>query len=250
MQIHFLEGYIQQIYLVEYPDKILLLDGCCRADVETICCFITDTLRRPLADLKLVVVTHMHPDHAGGAHLIRKKTGAQIATANIAGHWYSGLDGMLMHWSDMILALWVAGRKKKVRKNLWYARKLHADFYIEDGDVLPGFEDWQARYTPGHTDRDLSLYHQKRNCIYVADLFVKVRGQFIPPYPVFYPNRYRHSLELVKNLHPKTIILAHQGEIDFHDVNFTKLESLAPSVPVTHWRSVKAKTKRALGLVK
>ncbi|KZN40263.1 hypothetical protein N474_08545 [Pseudoalteromonas luteoviolacea CPMOR-2] len=249
MHIHFIEGYIQQIYLVEYSDKLLLLDGCCRADVDTVCNYITHTLSRPVTDLKLVVVTHMHPDHAGGAHLLRTKTGAQIATANVAGHWYSGLDGILMHWSDMVLALWVAGRKNKARKNIWYDRKLNADYYLEDAEPLPGFEDWQARHTPGHTDRDLSLYHQTRNCIYIADLFVKVRGQFIPPYPVFYPNRYRNSLELVKSLKPKSIILAHQGEIDFQDIDFEKLDKQAPSIPVTHWRSVKAKTKRALGFV-
>ncbi len=66
MHIHTLEGYIQNIYLVEYPDKLMLLDGCCRADVDTVFDYITEQLKRPITDLKLIVVTHMHPDHIGG----------------------------------------------------------------------------------------------------------------------------------------------------------------------------------------
>jgi len=67
MKLHQIQGYIQSIYLAEYPHKLLLLDGACRADVETISYFITGSLKRPLSHLKLVVSTHMHPDHAGAA---------------------------------------------------------------------------------------------------------------------------------------------------------------------------------------
>lgn len=250
MQIHFIEGYIQQIYLVEYPDRLLLLDGCTRADVDVVCDYIRNQLSRSLADLKLIVVTHMHPDHAGGAHILRMRTGAKVATAKIDGHWYSGIDGILMHWSDIFLALWVAGRKNKARKNLWYNRKLQADYYLCDKAYLPEFPQWQVLHTPGHTDRDLSLYNQTTQQLYVADLFVRVRGQFIPPYPVFYPNRYRHSLQRIQQIKPAHIILAHQGEIPFGEIDFARLEQLAPTEPVTHWRSVKAKTKKALGLNK
>ncbi|MDK1290368.1 MBL fold metallo-hydrolase [Pseudoalteromonas umbrosa] len=247
MQIHFIDGYIQQIYLVEYPDKLLLLDGCTRADVDLVCDFISNVLLRSLGDLKLIVVTHMHPDHAGGAHLLKKRTSAKIATAKVDGHWYSGIDGILMHWSDIFLALWVAGRKNKARKNLWYSRKLNADYYLSDNDYLPEFPQWQVLHTPGHTDRDLSLYHHDTQRLYVADLLVKVKGQLVPPYPVFYPNRYRNSLQRIREIKPTHVILAHQGELPFSDINFDHLDQLAPKVPVTHWRSVKAKTKKALG---
>ena len=57
-----LDGYIQNTYLAIYPDKLLLLDGCCRADVPMVLDYIKNTLHRPITDLKVVVVTHMHPD--------------------------------------------------------------------------------------------------------------------------------------------------------------------------------------------
>mgnify|MGYP000625073693 CR=1 FL=1 len=179
MKIHHLKGYIQSIYLVEYPDKLLLLDGCCRADIPTLKQYIVDELRRPLTDLKLIVVTHMHADHAGAAHKLRKLTGCKIASANLPKQWYAGLGGRVMHLVDMMLALWVANRIAKPLKNLWYSPHLTVDHALVDNDILPGFGDWCVLETRGHTDRDLSVLHLPSKRLYVADLLVNVKGRFI-----------------------------------------------------------------------
>ncbi|WP_299017909.1 MBL fold metallo-hydrolase [uncultured Photobacterium sp.] len=246
MKLHQIEGYIQSIYLAEYQNRLLLLDGCSRADIPVIKQFIQETLQRPLSDLKLVVVTHMHPDHAGAAHQLRRMSGCNIAAANVTGQWYSGLDGKLMHISDILLAKWVAKRMKKPKSHIWYPCQLEPDYILDDSEPLPGFPDWICLSTQGHTDRDLSLYHQPSNRIYVADLMVKVKGRYIPPYPVFYPNRYRTSLQKVMALKPDSIILAHGGEVQPSEQEFQYLLKNAPEIPVTHWRSVKAKLKKVL----
>jgi glyoxylase-like metal-dependent hydrolase (beta-lactamase superfamily II) len=246
MKLHKLEGYIQSIYLVEYPDKLLLLDGCCRADISALEIFITDTLQRSFSDLKLVVVTHMHPDHAGAAHKLRSLTGCRIVTSNVKGHWYAGIEGWLMHFTDILLAKWVAKRLNKPMKRVWYSRKLNADHKLDEGEALPGFEDWVSLSTQGHTDRDISLHHIPSNKIYVADLMVTVKGHFIPPFPVFYPNRYRASVNKIINLKPYSIILAHGGEVQPTKAQYQYLLSKAPKIPKTHWRSVKARIKNTL----
>ena len=246
LKLHYLTGYIQNIYLAEYADKLLLLDGCCRADIPVIEDFITKTLQRSMSDLALIVVTHMHPDHAGAAQTLRKKYACKIAAANVAGQWYSGIDGKLMHLTDMLLTLWVASRHKKAKKFIYYSSTLVPDYYLTDQDVLPGFEDWQVHFTQGHTDRDVSLHHQASQQIYVADLMVKVRGKFIPPYPVFYPKRYIKSLRAVKALNVESILLAHGAKVQLTEQQWQQLIALAPTKPVTHWRSVKTKLKRVL----
>ena len=101
MQLHTLEGYIQNIFLAEEPQGLLLLNGCSRADVDMVCAFITDTLHRSLSDLKLIVVTHMHPDHAGGAVLLKKRTGARVAAHPKAAKWYAGVMGRAAHLIDV-----------------------------------------------------------------------------------------------------------------------------------------------------
>ncbi|MCL1126136.1 MBL fold metallo-hydrolase [Shewanella surugensis] len=244
MQLHHIKGYIQSIYLVEYPDKLLLLDGCSRADVPLLQEYIQVKLQRELYDLKLVMVTHMHPDHAGAADLLRRLTGCKIATANVSGQWYSGMEGRLMHLTDILLTLWVANKMKKPRRNIYYSSQLQADYQLNDDERLPDFDDWKVISTQGHTDRDISLYHKLSDRLYVADLMVKVKTKFIPPFPVFYPNRYRDSLKKVQSLNPKIVALAHGGEVKLTAEDYRSLIQHAPKTPMTHWRSVKAKLKK------
>ncbi|MBY5991300.1 MBL fold metallo-hydrolase [Ferrimonas balearica] len=246
MRIHQLEGYIQSIYLVEYDHGLLLLDGCCRADVGVVLRFIGQQLARPVTDLKLVVVTHMHPDHAGGATRLRELTGCQVATGQAAGHWYGGLEGRLMHLTDVVLAQYVARRMRKRARRIWYPATLAADVLLADRQPLPQFPDWCALATHGHTDRDISLYHAEAGRVYVADLMVKVKRRYLPPFPVFHPNRYRASVAKVRALNTPTVILAHGGEVTLSDEEYEHLLRRAPNEPKTHWRAFKARLQRAL----
>ena len=246
MKLHHVEGYIQSIYLVEYKDKLLLLDGCSRADIPMLKTFVEDELKRKISDIALIIVTHMHPDHAGGAHRLRAITGCKIAAANVKGNWYSGFDGLLMHLTDIMLAHYVAKRMGKPKRRLWYKSKLAPDYRLNHGDDIPGFDDWQAFFTQGHTDRDLSIFHKPSQKVYVADLMVNVKGKYISPFPVFYPRRYLDSIQFIRSLNPKAIWLAHSGEIKTNDIDFEHLINTAPKAPATHWRSVKTKFLRAI----
>jgi glyoxylase-like metal-dependent hydrolase (beta-lactamase superfamily II) len=245
MQLHFLKGYIQNIYLVEYDHGLLLLDGCCRADVITVLDYIRTTLKRPESDLKLVVVTHMHPDHAGGAHVLRRKTGCQIATGASAKPWYQGFRGRVMHITDILLTWYVAKRQGKKLKLLWYAPILKPDVVLKEGNALPGFEEWKVLETHGHTSSDISLWHRPTHRIYVADLMVKVRQKFITPWPIFHPNRYRDSVAKIRDLKPDWILLAHGGELDTRE-GHACFDVHTPQQPRTHWRATKYRFKRLI----
>ncbi len=243
MRIHQLEGYIQSIYLVEYPDRLLLLDGCSRADIRTLKNYITQTLKRPLDDLKIIFVSHMHPDHAGGAHTLREMTGAKIASANKSESWYKGFDGILMHLTDIYLTAWVASRMKKPKRYLWYSRTLKTDYKLNDGDSIPLFDEWLVLETPGHTDRDLSVMHQPSKKIYVGDVILKVRGEYISPAFVVYPNRYKASLKRYIDLGIDNMLLAHGGEVQITQQDIKRLIDKAPSKPKTLWGGAKAKMR-------
>lgn len=246
MKLHHLKGHIQSIYLVEYADRLLLLDGCCRADINLLRAFITKTLQRPFSDLSLIVVTHVHPDHAGAANQLRKITGCKIASANHSKQWHAGFKGLFSHIVEIGLAIWVANRMGKTLRNLWYSPYLSPDYKLNDRDSLPGFSDWQVLTTPGHTDRDLSVWHIPSKSIYVADLLVKVKNRFIPPIPVNFPNQYTASLTKLKNLAPNSIMLAHGGEVTLNDNHYQHLFTVAPRHPVTIWTPAKNRLKRLL----
>lgn len=244
MKIHALRGYIQNIFLVEYAHGLLLLDGCGRADVDMVCKFIQHQLNRQLRDLKLIVVTHMHPDHAGGAHTLRKRTGATIAAHPKAKRWYSGLVGRVAHATDVVLALWVAGRIGKPSKFIWYNPILAPDLELEDAQALPDFPEWQALYTPGHTDHDLSLWHADSKQIYVADLVVRVKRKLVPPFPLCHPNQYKRSLQKIQLLDSPILMFAHVQSQRFSSNDYFSVLESAPDKPSNIWLATKAKVRR------
>ncbi|MDO5686711.1 MAG: MBL fold metallo-hydrolase [Neisseria sp.] len=229
MNIHRLQGYIQQIYLVEYPDKLLLLDGGCRCDVKVVRDFIEQELSRSIKDLKTVVVTHMHPDHAGGAHALRRISGCRIVAADRRKQWYGGVFGLFRFLTDIALGHWMAGRLHKEKTNIWYCPYLRPDVRIAHGETVPDFPEWQVFETIGHTDRDLSVYHADSGTIYTADLILRLKNRLTPPLGVAQPNDYKASLRFVQSLRAKTFLLAHGGTTELNDEDFEQMIAATPS---------------------
>ena len=246
MKIHTLPGYIQHIYLAEDSEGLLLLDGCSRADVDKVCLYITSTLGRPLSDLKLIVVTHMHPDHAGGAMRLRERTGAQVASHPKAAAWYKGLSGRTAHIIDLLLTWWVADRIGKAKESIWYNPILAPDILLKDKQTLPIFANWQVLYTPGHTDHDLSVMHVPSKQAYIADVLVKVKEKLVPPYPLCHPNQYRESLKTLAQSSIDTFFCAHVPPTAKSDIDFEHVIDNAPIKPKNHWHSSKNRIKKKL----
>ncbi|MBF7073710.1 MBL fold metallo-hydrolase [Glaciecola sp. MH2013] len=246
MKVHVLQGFIQNIFLVEYPDKCMLLDGCARADFNTIEAFFREELKRPLSDLKVVIVTHMHPDHAGCAHYLRARTNCLVIAANRHEQWYSGISGRFSHLVDIALAFWVAGKLKRKKQNIYYSPKLSPDLRILNKARVPGFNDWQILETPGHTDRDLSVMHLPSKRIYVADLIVRVKQKYSAPYPVHLPTLYRASLQLVAELQPRSVMMAHAPEAHINQQEFNDLIASAPTEAANNSRAVKRLLKKLI----
>lgn len=229
MKIHQLQGYIQNIFLVEYADKLLLLDGACRADVPLLELFISQQLRRPFSQLKLAVVTHMHPDHAGAASVLQRRYQVRLAAADCAGEWYQGWRGRARHLLDLGLAYYVGRCQRRPWMKLWYPAVLRFDERLSDGQSLPGFDDWQVVFSPGHTDRDLSLYHPETKTLYVADSILRIKGKLIPPFPISEPANYRASLQRFVQLEVAQYLLAHgEGGV----ISTAELQQLIAASPL------------------
>ncbi len=213
-KIHHLNGYIQSLYIVEYADKLLLLDGGSRGDVNRIEYFITDTLKREMSDLKLIIVTHLHPDHAGAAPHLRRKFNIPIAGHPELDYWYSGFWGTIQHIMDTLFAWYVAFKSRNKYKRMWYQRSLKPDYELCDGQSLPDFSDWEVLCTPGHTTHDISIYHKEDKIIYIGDLAIKLDGKFNLPFPVALPEVMLESLNKVSNIEINEILFAHGGIVN------------------------------------
>lgn len=244
MKIHELDGYIQSTYLVEYEDRLLMFDSGTKADVEPFLEYIRDFLKRPISDLKLIFVSHMHPDHSGGARYLKKKTGCKIAAPKFANNWYKGIGGKFEHIIDILLTHYVANKKKKDFRFIYFPSIIDVDYELETDERLPGFEDWKVISTFGHTTCDMSLVHENSRNIYIADDIVQTSKGFIPPYPLYDPKHYQKVLAQYSDMSEYDFLLAHGGIIPWSEIDFDYLNEKISKYPRTHLEFLKRKVFR------
>ncbi|MCF6242565.1 MAG: MBL fold metallo-hydrolase [Bacteroidales bacterium] len=217
-EIHEIKGHIQSIYLIVYKDKILLMDCATRADLTKIKNFVENKLNRKMHDIKLAVVSHMHPDHAGLAKILQSKYKIPILAHPAATKWYSGFGGNLQHIIDVFLAWYVSIKQKNPPRRMWYSVKFKIDFQAKHGEKLPFFNDWQAVFTPGHTSHDISLYHPKTKVIYLGDVLLKVKNKYVLPMPVTLPGKMQNSLTKLSQMKINKVMLAHGGIMQTNNI--------------------------------
>ena len=209
--LHTIDGKISTIYLVVYPDKVLMLDCGCRCDVRQVEFYITRKLKRPMSSIKLVIASHAHPDHAGGSAFISRKYKIPLAAPRGINEWYRGILGSLQHRVDTFLGYHVLRVTGGGMANLFYNRRVKYDHALDNKTVLPGFSDWTVYDTPGHTHHDMVFYNEKERLLYAADVILCVNGKYLLPFPVPMEDKMARSLDMISSLNVETLLLAHGG---------------------------------------
>lgn len=136
--------------------------------------------------VKLVLLTHHHPDHVAGLAAVRERYGVRVAAhADTAKH-------------------------------------VPVDFTLADGDVIPlapGKADWTLRaiHTPGHTRGHLCFLHERTGSLLSGDHIVGGAGTVIVDPPEGDMGDYVRSLEKLLALRARTLFPAHgspQGGVE------------------------------------
>lgn len=234
-KIHHFRGYVQNNYLVEYDRGILIIDGASRPDARPLAEFITGKMNCPIDRLKLIAVTHCHPDHAGAIGYLRRMYNIPVAAPADIDNWYSGIGGSLQHISDTLQSKYMARKMKSGFRILSYDRKIKPEYGLRDGDALPFFPDWKAISAPGHTSHNIFLYNETHEILYIADTIIDSKGKYLPPVPVLFREQMIETLLKIKTIKPKILMLAH-GAIPFYnydekmiDDTIRKIETGAPA---------------------
>jgi glyoxylase-like metal-dependent hydrolase (beta-lactamase superfamily II) len=253
MKVHALSGSMSTLFVCEYPERgeTLLLDAGTPADFALVDYYVThetQTLARPpinVADgtelslpasssslfsrsgkdnkkrLTLALSTHCHVDHIGSieSHL---KNGTQCMLTDGYEHYYAGYTGSVQRLCDMGLALLVCHRLHRDYVNMWSTKVVppHPALVrprLADGVSVPGYEDWLAIHTPGHTAHMVALYHPASRILYAADNFVRHKGQFWSPIPVDIPYAYSHTLHRLRGLDVSFALLPHGGIVNVEE---------------------------------
>jgi glyoxylase-like metal-dependent hydrolase (beta-lactamase superfamily II) len=124
---------------------------------------------KQLSDVARIVLTHAHPDHAGGAAELGRRTGAPVLVHADEHGWATsgrvtdGTDTSTL--SGRIFARLGDGRFEP----------FHPGPALADGDVLPVAGGLRVVHTPGHSPGHVSLLHETSGTMITGDALFNFR---------------------------------------------------------------------------
>lgn len=158
---------------------------------------------RSPAELRRVVITHGHPDHAGAAR--------ELATKGVA---------ILMHPADgaALRTTWRDVMTKPSRGRVFSAMTPEPPAFqpIEDGDVLPILGGLRVIHTPGHTPGSVCLYGARDQVLFVGDNLERRFGR-VSFASRLYSDDYaaaRRSLKRLAQLDVKSVVFSHFAALE------------------------------------
>ena len=156
-------------------DTIVLVDAGWRGSLPLIARGL-DLLGASIEQVCLIVLTHYHPDHAGGLAGLVDATGARVAVHRSEVGFINGdlpppnpLRWRLLGWPGLPFL------------PLLYGRPVRVDCPLEDGDTLPIRPDIRVIHTPGHTPGSISLYVESTGSVIVGDALQHRFRRLRPP---------------------------------------------------------------------
>jgi glyoxylase-like metal-dependent hydrolase (beta-lactamase superfamily II) len=199
--VHAIELLRVKAHAILEADGITLIDTGYAGSLPRLATAL-EGLGRDVSDVKRVICTHGHPDHAGGAR----------ALADL------GVE-VLIHPADA--ANMQIGYRSAIRRpsrGRFFAAMtpaLSTFTPLVDGDVLPILGGLEVIHTPGHTPGSVCLYAREHGLLFVGDVLQRRFGRVSPASGLYSDDRAaaRSSVQRLVGLDVRTVVFSHYAPL-------------------------------------
>ncbi len=228
------------VYLIE-EDRIALVETGTSNDVAAILAAIREFGLRP-GDVEVLVVSHVHLDHAGGAGFLLES----MPNATVYVH-----ERGAKHLVDPTKLVASAGQAlRDMASEFGTMRPIRPDRLVAVGDGATldlGGRVLRFLDSPGHAPHELTIFDELNRCVYTGDacgLYFPSDGILMPiaPAPSFDLEQNLAVFGRLSDLRPRALLFSHFGP---HERPAEVLQRQRVQYPA--WSEVVARNLKALG---
>lgn len=204
---------IVNCYLIDAPRRALIDTGTSSVPQGSLVPALAE-LGWQLSDLRIIINTHIHIDHAGGNAEMLELTGGAIHIHRADAD-FTDRDRYLEKYCRDALRL--MGDADQIPHSEAFQRQLlgrewGVERRLDDGDTvdLGGDIRLEVVHTPGHTPGSASFYWESEGWLFSGDA-INGHGGRAPGFPLYFDaTDYRNTVKRVRDMPVKTLAQAHR----------------------------------------
>jgi glyoxylase-like metal-dependent hydrolase (beta-lactamase superfamily II) len=209
----FENGGLVNCYLIDAPQRTLIDTGTASVPQASLVPALAE-LGWQLSDLRIIINTHVHSDHAGGNAEMLELSGGAIHVHRADAD-YTDRERYLDKYCRETLRLMgdahLIPQSEALQRQL-LGREWGVERRLEDGDEVDLGGDIRLRviHSPGHTPGSASFYWESESWLFSGDA-INGRGGRAPGFPLYFDaSEYVSTLKRLRDVPVTTLAQAHR----------------------------------------